>query len=61
MRSSLFSAAVLALAPAVRADWPEAEGKSIKFSTVTGYFLQDEASTNPSGFDYVSRGAESRL
>lgn len=26
---------------------------SIDYSTVTGYFLQDENSTDPSTFDYV--------
>jgi hypothetical protein len=33
--------------------WPEAEGKRIKFNTVGGYFLQDEPTTDPNGFDYV--------
>lgn len=45
---------VLGLGTAALANWPEAEGKSIQFSTVTGYFLQDEVATNPTGFDYVS-------
>lgn len=26
---------------------------NIKYTTVTGFFLQDEASTNADGFDYV--------
>jgi hypothetical protein len=26
----------------------------VNYSTVTGYFLQDEPSTNPGTFDYVS-------
>lgn len=60
MRTSIFFAAALAFAPAAFADWPEAEGKSLQFSTVTGYFLQDEADTNPSGFDYVSTGIQTR-
>ncbi|KFA67986.1 hypothetical protein S40285_03526 [Stachybotrys chlorohalonatus IBT 40285] len=51
MKGSILS--LLALAPAALA-WPEAEGKDIRFSTVGGYFLQDEASTDPSGFDYVN-------
>lgn len=55
MKSSALLAAGLAFAPAALADWPEAVGKSLRFSTVTGYFLQDETDTNPSGFDYVSR------
>lgn len=25
----------------------------INYTTVTGFFLQDEESTNPTGFDYV--------
>jgi hypothetical protein len=29
--------------------WPS----YIKYETVTGYFLQDDPSTNPSTFDYV--------
>lgn len=52
MKGSILS--LLALAPAALA-WPEAEGKDIRFSTVGGYFLQDEASTDPSGFDYVGQ------
>ena len=31
-----------------------AHATSIKYTTVKGYFLQDESSTNPSTFDYVS-------
>lgn len=30
-----------------------ATAKYINYTTVTGYFLQDEASTNPSTFVYV--------
>lgn len=26
----------------------------INYTTVTGFFLQDDSSTNPSSFDYVS-------
>ena len=40
-------------APA-RACWPEAEGQAIKYSSVPGFFLQDDPATNPSGFDFVS-------
>ncbi|KAI8277923.1 putative phosphoglycerate mutase [Colletotrichum sp. SAR 10_98] len=46
--------ALLALAPAALAAWPEAEGKTIKYTSVPGYFLQDDNSTDPSGFDYAS-------
>ncbi|KAH7325704.1 phosphoglycerate mutase [Stachybotrys elegans] len=45
---------LLALAPVALASWAEAEGKDISLSTVRGYFLQDEDSTNPSGFDYIN-------
>lgn len=30
------------------------EQEYLKFSTVTGYFLQDDPETDPNGFDYVS-------
>lgn len=53
MRSIILGAA-LALVPSALAAWPEAEGKSIKLTAVRGYFLQDEPTTEPSGFDYVS-------
>lgn len=45
--------AIFAVAPAVAGCWPEAEGKAIKYSTVPGYFLQDDPSTDSSKFDYV--------
>ncbi|KAF9880594.1 GPI anchored protein [Colletotrichum karsti] len=53
MKGSVLST-VLALAPAALAAWPEAEGKTIKYTSVPGYFLQDDNSTNPTGFDYAS-------
>lgn len=55
MKGSIVSAA-LAFVPAALAQWTweEAEGKSINFTSVPGYFLQDDAATNPTGFDYVS-------
>lgn len=52
MKSSILST-LLALAPAALGCWPEAEGKEIKYSTVGGYFLQDESDTVPDTFDYV--------
>lgn len=54
MKGSLLPAA-LALLPAALADWTweEAVGKSIKFTSVPGYFQQDDPDTNPTGFDYV--------
>jgi hypothetical protein len=30
----------------------------IQYSTVTGYFLQDDNSTNATTFDYVSEGSK---
>jgi hypothetical protein len=56
MKTSSLAAALLAVAPAAATSWTwkEAEGKSINFTSVPGYFVQDDAATNPSGFDYVS-------
>lgn len=45
--------AIAVLASSASACWPEAEGKSIKYTAVPGYFLQDDANTNVTGFDYV--------
>jgi hypothetical protein len=47
--------ALLAVAPAavVGWTWTEAEGKSINFTSVPGFFIQDDAATDPTGFDYV--------
>ena len=64
MKATLISVAALA-AGAVAWDnsgsWNErqrltCDGKEslVNYTTVTGYFLQDDASTTPSGFDYVS-------
>ncbi|KAG5921856.1 hypothetical protein E4U53_003755, partial [Claviceps sorghi] len=33
--------------------WHQADGKQIRFSSVGGYFLQDDPKTNASGFDYA--------
>lgn len=46
---------LFAVAPAAVAGWTwsEAEGKSINFTSVPGYFVQDDGATNPTGFDYV--------
>lgn len=46
---------LLGLASTALARWPEAEGNEIRYSTVRGYFLQDEPDTNPATFDYVRR------
>ncbi|CEJ80572.1 Putative Phosphoglycerate mutase [[Torrubiella] hemipterigena] len=45
--------AIAVLASSASACWPEAEGKSIKYTAVPGYFLQDDANTNVTGFDYA--------
>ncbi|KAF4772892.1 phosphoglycerate mutase [Colletotrichum scovillei] len=52
----LVLSSVLALAPLTLAlaAWPEAEGKDIKYTSVPGYFLQDDNSTDPTGFDYAA-------
>ncbi|KAM0326700.1 hypothetical protein ACHAQA_006571 [Verticillium albo-atrum] len=47
-------ATALAIVPAAFAQWTEADGKSIKFTSVPGYFQQDDAATNPTGFDYAT-------
>ncbi|KAJ4154770.1 hypothetical protein LMH87_000049 [Akanthomyces muscarius] len=44
---------LLAFTPAVLGNWPEAEGKAIKYSSIPGYFLQDDPTTDPSKFDYA--------
>lgn len=44
----------LAFTPAVLGDWPEAKGKAIQYSSVPGYFLQDDPATDASKFDYAS-------
>ncbi len=55
MKTSSLAATLLAVAPAAVAawTWKEAEGKSINFTSVPGYFIQDDDATSPTGFDYV--------
>jgi hypothetical protein len=55
MKTSSLAATLLAVAPAAATGWTwkEAEGKSINFNPVPGYFVQDDAATDPTGFDYV--------
>ena len=36
------------------ATWKEAHGKEITYTSVNGYFLQDDDMTNATAFDYVS-------
>ena len=52
MKATTLTALGLA-ASGASARWHEADGATIRYSTVSGYFLQDEPTTNPSGFDYV--------
>lgn len=50
--AGLFVATVLlALIAMAEASW---RPSYINYTTITGYFLQDEPSTNPDTFDYVS-------
>ncbi|KAJ6782125.1 hypothetical protein PWT90_06666 [Aphanocladium album] len=45
---------LLAVTPAaLGSSWPEADDKAIKYSSVPGYFLQDDPATDPSKFDYA--------
>ncbi|CAF3653967.1 unnamed protein product [Fusarium graminearum] len=45
--------AVLTLAPSVLADWHFAKGKEIKYTSVEGFFKQDDLATDPTTFDYA--------
>ncbi|KAK5992115.1 putative phosphoglycerate mutase [Cladobotryum mycophilum] len=51
MKSSILSS-VLALTPSALATFSKPEGHDIQYSSVPGYFLQDDPNTNPNGFDY---------
>lgn len=44
---------MLASVPAALGAWTSAEGRSIEYSSVPGYFMQDNNATDPSSFDYV--------
>ncbi|KND86644.1 Phosphomutase-like protein 3 [Tolypocladium ophioglossoides CBS 100239] len=46
---------LLGLASTALARWAEADGKEIQYSTVEGYFLQDEPDTNSDTFDYAAQ------
>lgn len=48
-----FTLSVLASVPAALGAWTSAEGRSIEYTSVPGYFMQDDNSTDPSSFDYV--------
>ncbi|PNH43810.1 hypothetical protein VD0004_g3722 [Verticillium dahliae] len=51
---ALAATAAAAFAPTALAQWAEAVGKSINFTSVPGYFQQDDLATNPTGFDYAT-------
>lgn len=50
----LQSSLLLAMAGIGVHGWREAKGKEIRYTTVEGYFLQDDPATDASSFDYVS-------
>ncbi|KAK5111478.1 hypothetical protein LTR62_004930 [Meristemomyces frigidus] len=54
MYSTLTAGALLLAASAVNAQSLNVTSGYINYTTVTGYFLQDAASTNASGFDYTA-------
>lgn len=53
MKQSFAVPTLLALAYGAAAVWTEAQQGEIKYTSVAGYFLQDDPKTNPDGFDYV--------
>ncbi|POR33870.1 Phosphomutase-like protein 3 [Tolypocladium paradoxum] len=46
---------LLGLASTALARWPQADGNEIRYSTIRGYFLQDEPATDPKTFDYAAQ------
>lgn len=48
-----FAFSMLASVPAALGAWTSAEGRSIEYTSVPGYFMQDDNATDPSSFDYV--------
>ena len=53
--SSLLAAAMAACAlQATLADSPSPKNAYINYTTITGYFLQDEPSTNSTAFDFMN-------
>jgi hypothetical protein len=57
MKTTTLAVSLLAVAPAAAAvagrSRFQPEGKSISFTSVPGYFVQDDPATSPTGFDYV--------
>lgn len=49
----MFSSSLVSAATALWLLANAADATYINYTTVTGYFLQDDASTSPSTFDYV--------
>ncbi|PKS06182.1 hypothetical protein jhhlp_007499 [Lomentospora prolificans] len=54
MKSCILSAAVVLFGQTASAAWTSAAGKTIQYTSVPGFFLQDDNSTDPSGFDYAT-------
>ncbi|KAM0185222.1 hypothetical protein ACHAPI_012263 [Fusarium lateritium] len=52
MKFTTVSALLALVSPAV-ADWHFAKGKDIKYTSVEGFFMQDDLATDPSKFDYA--------
>lgn len=50
----LFIATVCVAFFVIMGEAPKTEETHLEFSTVTGYFQQDEPATDPKSFDYVS-------
>ncbi|KAH6983393.1 histidine phosphatase superfamily [Ilyonectria sp. MPI-CAGE-AT-0026] len=53
MKFSVLSS-VLALTPAVMADWKIAKNREIEYSSVEGFFMQDNTTTDAAAFDYAN-------
>ncbi|KAK3306109.1 phosphoglycerate mutase [Chaetomium strumarium] len=58
MKTTTLAVSLLAVAPAAatvagRSRF-QPEGKSINFTSVSGYFVQDDPATSPTGFDYAT-------
>lgn len=62
-KTLLLAAAAAALTDSIHAQHLNATNTTgyINYTTVTGYFLQDDASTNASTFDYVGAALQDAL
>ncbi|CAI4214000.1 unnamed protein product [Parascedosporium putredinis] len=54
MKSYSLLSAVVMLGQTASAAWTSAADKSIVYSSVPGFFLQDDNTTSPTGFDYAT-------